>query len=100
MRPSKAIAPSTTTLGIARTWYCFASAQTSFSEQRCSITSHPQDATAFFTNRSVSLHSGQPALNTSIFLLSAISINLSCSLKDLFGFAAALIQCLAGVFAE
>src|SRR5438128_3429465 len=100
MRPSKAIAPSTTTLGIARTLYCFASAQTSFSEQRRSITSHPQAATAFFTNCSVSSHSGQPALNTSIFLLSAISIHLRRSVKDLLGFAAALIQYLTGVFAE
>src|SRR5207237_1660244 len=72
IRPSNMIAPSTATVGIARTPYALPSSHICCGGQRRSITSQPHEATASFTSRHVSSQSEQPAVKTSIFLLSVI----------------------------
>src|SRR5437660_3869072 len=70
------IAPSTATVGIARTPHALPSSHICWGGQRRSVTSQPHEATASFTNRNVSSQSEQPALKTSIFLFPAIPIHL------------------------
>jgi hypothetical protein len=63
-------------VGIARTPYALPSSHICWGGQRRSITSQLHDETASFTNCNVFSHSEQPAVKTSIFLLSVISIHL------------------------
>src|SRR5438105_14542489 len=94
------IAPSTATVGIARTPHALPSSHICCGGQRRSITSQPHEATASFTNRNVSSQMEQPAVKTSIFLFSAISLHLLFCYPRLHAGAATLIDFLLRQLAE